>query len=198
MAMGRELREARRSLGLRQADVTRAARVSRGWVSKVELGMAPEVGIRMLSTLLAVVGLDLSMRAYPGGSPLRDEGHRQLLERFRALLPADSAWKTEVPLPIPGDQRAWDATTELWRLRVGIEAETGPSDLQALERRLALKVRDGGVDRLILVLADTRANRKLIRDAGAALRSLFPVQGAPALVAIRSKGDPGCHLVVLA
>ena len=49
----------------------------------------------------------------------------------RALLPADSAWKTEVPLPIPGDQRAWDATTELWRLRVGIEAETGPSDLQA-------------------------------------------------------------------
>ena len=131
MAMGRELREARRSLGLRQADVARAARVSRGWVSKVELGMAPEVGIRMLSTLLAVVGLDLSMRAYPGGSPLRDEGHRQLLERFRALLPADSAWKTEVPLPIPGDQRAWDATTERWRLRVGIEAETGPSDLQA-------------------------------------------------------------------
>ena len=103
-----------------------------------------------------------------------------------------------MPLPIPGDQRAWDATTELWRLRVGIEAETGPSDLQALERRLALKVRDGGVDRLILVLADTRANRKLIRDAGAALRSLFPVQGAPALVAIRSKGDPGCHLLVLA
>jgi hypothetical protein len=151
----------------------------------------------MLSILLAVVGLDLSLRAYPGGSPLRDEGHRQLLARFRALLPLSASWRTEVPLPTPGDQRAWDATTDLWGMRVGIEAEMRPTDLQALERRLGLKLRDGGVDRLILVLADSRANRRLIRTVGEGLRSSFPLQGAAANAAIRSVADTRCNLLVL-
>jgi transcriptional regulator with XRE-family HTH domain len=157
--MGRELRAARRGLGLRQVDVASAAGVTRGWVSKVELGNVTDIGVRTLAVLAAVVGLDLRVRAYPGGAPYRDEGHRAPLARFRALLPAGAPWRTEVPLPIAGDQRAWDAMTTLWSLRVGIEAEMRPSDLQALQRKLALKVRDGGVDRLILVLADTKANR---------------------------------------
>ena len=36
--MGRELRAARRGLGLRQVDVAGAAGVTRSWASKVELG----------------------------------------------------------------------------------------------------------------------------------------------------------------
>ena len=196
--LGRALREARRALGLRQADVARAAGVSRAWVSRIELGQAPEVGIRMLSILLAIVGLDLSLRAYPGASPLRDEGHRQLLERFRRLLPTGAPWSTEVPLPLPGDQRAWDAMTGLWGLRVGIEAEMRPLDLQALERRLELKARDGGADRLILVLSDSRANRRLIRLSQPSMRTRFPLQGAAAIGAMRSAVDPGCNLLVLA
>jgi transcriptional regulator with XRE-family HTH domain len=112
--LGAELRDARRALGLRQSDVAKAAGISASWVSRIEVGSAPEVGFRLLSVVLAVVGLDLSARAYPGGSPLRDEGHRQLLGRFRALLPAGAGWRTEVPLPLQGDQRAWDAQTDLW------------------------------------------------------------------------------------
>ena len=195
--MGRELRDARRALGLRQADVARAADVSRAWVSEIELGRAREVGLRTLSILLAVVGLDLSLRAYPGGSPLRDEGHRALLERFRGLLPEGAPWRTEVPFALPGDQRAWDAMTRLWGLRVGIEAEMRPTDLQALERRLELKARDGGADRLILVLADSRPNRRLVRLGGPSMATRFPLQGAAAIRALRSRDDPRGNLLVL-
>ena len=147
--LGRELREARRALGLRQIDVARAAGVSPSWISRIERGVASEVGLRLLSVILAIVGLDLAVRAFPGASPLRDQGHRDVLSRFRALLPVGAPWRSEVPLPIPGDQRAWDAMTELWGRRVGVEAETGPTDLQALERRTMLKARDGDIDRVI-------------------------------------------------
>ena len=39
--------------------------------------------------------------------------------------------------------------------RAGVEAETRLRDLQALDRRLALKERDGGMDRLILLVLDS-------------------------------------------
>ena len=198
MELGRELREARRARGLRQADVARAAAVSVSWVSAIELGRAADVGLRRLSQVLAVVGLDLVARAYPGGDALRDEGHRLLLARFRALLPANAVWRTEVPFAASRDQRAWDAVTELWELRVGIEAETRPTDLQSLERRLLLKARDGGASRLILVLADSRHNRSLLRVAGEGLRATFPLQGRSGMDALLGPRDPGCNLLVLA
>jgi transcriptional regulator with XRE-family HTH domain len=195
--LGRELREARRASGLRQIDVGHAASISPSWVSRIERGLAPDVSLRLLFILLAVVGLDLSVRAYAGGQPLRDEAHRRLLERIRHVLPKHVAWRTEVPLPIPGDPRAWDALAGLWGLRAAIEAELRPTDLQALERRLALKLRDGAADRLILVLADTKSNRHLLRLAGESLRATFPLQGNAALKAIQSAQDPGCNLLLL-
>jgi hypothetical protein len=96
-----------------------------------------------------------------------------------------------------GDQRAWDAMTELWRLRVGVEAELRPTDLQALLRRISLKKRDGLVDRVVLALADTRHNRALMRLAGDSLRDAFPIQGRAARQALRSASDPGADLLVL-
>jgi len=103
--LGRELREARRGAGLREADVARIAGMSSSWVSQVERGTAADVSFRLLGVLLAIVGLGLSARAYPGGSPLRDAGHHDLLGRFRGLLPPVAPWRTAVPLPGLGDQR---------------------------------------------------------------------------------------------
>lgn len=37
-------------------------------------------------------------------------------------------------------------------------------DIQALERRLALKRRDDPVESFLLVIADTRGNRRVLRD----------------------------------
>ena len=101
-------------------------------------------------------------------------------------------------MPIPGDPRAWDALTGLWGLRVGVEAETAPTDFQALERRIMLKAPDSGIERVVLVLADSKRDRALLRSEGASLRANFPLQGRAALAAIRSRVDPRCNLIVLA
>jgi hypothetical protein len=68
--------------------------------------------------------------------------------------------------------------------RIGVEAETRPRDGQELERRMALKRRDGGVDALILLLADTRSNRALVKERAASLLSAFPVSQPVALTAL--------------
>ena len=73
------------------------------------------------------------------------------------------------PLPFAGDLRAWDALIRGSGWRCGVEAETRPRDLQALERRLALKLRDGAVDMLVLLLLDSRYNRALVRERADAL-----------------------------
>jgi transcriptional regulator with XRE-family HTH domain len=191
--LGRELRMARLGAGLRQADVARAAGVSRSWISQLELGKVDEVGFQ----LLTVVGLDLRARAYLGPDPLRDAPQRQVLARLTSLLPVGAPLRTEVPFPLAGDQRAWDAMTRLWGLRVGIEVETRVTDWQAKERQLMLKRRDGGVDRLILVLADTRHNRTVVRTIGLELRRAFPIQGRTARAALRSAVDPGGDLLIV-
>jgi transcriptional regulator with XRE-family HTH domain len=197
VGLGRELREARIAAGLRQEDVARAAGVSRAWVSQIERGLVAEVGIRLLAILLATVGLDLSARAYPASDPIRDAGQWKLLSRFRRLLPEGAPWRTEVPFPRGGDLRSWDAFTRLWGARVGIEAEMRLTDWQATERRLMQKLRDGGVDSLILVLSETRHNRLAVRSLEAELQTAFPLQGRAAKAALRKETDPGCNLLVL-
>ncbi|OGO53957.1 MAG: hypothetical protein A2V85_00155 [Chloroflexi bacterium RBG_16_72_14] len=73
-----------------------------------------------------------------------------------------------------------------------------PNDLQALERRLALKQRDGGVEHVILVLPDTLDNRRLVRAHEAALRARFPLPGAAAMALLAAGQEPtGDALLVL-
>jgi transcriptional regulator with XRE-family HTH domain len=195
--LGRELRMARLGAGLRQVDVARAAGTSRSWISQLERGRVDEVGFRLLTVILAVVGLELRARAYPGSDPLRDAPQRAVLARMMRLLPDGALLRTEVPLPLAGDQRAWDAMTRLWGLRVGIEVETRVTDWQPKERQLMLKRRDGAVDRMILVLADTRHNRAVMRLSGLELRRAFPVQGRAARAALRATVDPGGDLLIV-
>jgi hypothetical protein len=95
------------------------------------------------------------------------------------------------------DLRTWDARTRLWGYEVGVEAETRVTDGQALERRLSLKLRDGGVDRLIVVVADTRHNRTVLRALASELNGLLPIQGRAAVEALHSDADPGGNLLIL-
>lgn len=182
-AAAREIREARRGRGLSMRAVGRAVRRSESWVSRLERGLIPNVGVDLLARVSAVIGLDLSLRLYPGGQPLRDARHAALLRRLRAHLHPDLGWRLEVPLPDPRDQRAWDATIKgraaAWRF--GVEAETYPTDGQALARRLALKSRDGAVDGVILLLPDTRQTRAFRREFAGLLATDFPIAGAEAL-----------------
>lgn len=196
--MGREIREARLDHALSQTDVARAARTSRTQVSRIELGQAPRATVVELARLLAVVGLELSARAYPAGPPIKDAAHLRLMARFRARVAPSVAWRFEVPVGKTGDQRAWDAVMLVGAVEIGVEAETRPRDLQALQRRLALKLRDDpGISQVVLLLANTRSNRSLAREHGDALRADLPLAAQDLLTALAEGRDPGGSGMVL-
>jgi transcriptional regulator with XRE-family HTH domain len=179
--LGRELRAARRDRGLSQEAVGRAVGVSGVTVGRIERDLAPRASVVLVARLLEAVGLELSARAFPGGRPIRDDAQLTLLERFRLKLHRSLRWQTEAPLPIVGDQRAWDGLIVGDGWRIGVEAETAPHDAQALVRRLALKARDGRVDGVILVLPRTRRARDFVRDGSATLAPSFPGSGTRTL-----------------
>jgi transcriptional regulator with XRE-family HTH domain len=194
---GREVRRARLELDLSQA--TAAASIGRSgsaW-SRLERGDAPAIPLVDLFRAAAVVGLDLRISAYPGGQPLRDAAHLALLERLRVRLGPAVRWQTEVPLPMRGDRRAWDAVARVPAVRVGIEAETRGRDAQTLQRRIGLKRRDGGVDHVILLLADTRHNRRFLRSAGAGFLADFPLPASTVLARLSAGQDPEGSAVIL-
>lgn len=195
--LARELRQARRDRGLSQDVVAQAAGVTRGWVSKVERGLARDLTFSQASKLLAVTGLRLWARAYPDGRPVRDAAHLALLDRFRRYLHPSLRWATEVPVPVPGDLRAWDAQVRSPRWTVGVEAETRPRDVQALKRRLQGKARDSAVDGVVLVLLDSRHNRDFVRLDADGLAESFPVPGARALDLLAAGVMPGSAIVLL-
>ena len=193
----REFRAARLDRGLSQASVASALGVDRSLISRIERGGLDDLGLIAASELLAVVGLELSVRAYPSGGPLRDAAQQALLERLRSRIHRTLDWATEVALPLVGDLRAWDALIRGRDWRCGVEAETRPRDLQALERRLALKMRDGAVDMLVLLLLDSRYNRALVREHADALHERFPIPGARALELLGAGVSPGGSALIL-
>ena len=109
MVVGEDIRRARISGGLSLRAVGAAADVDHVQLWRFEHGVAGALRLDRISAVGAVVGLDVRLKAYPGGDPIRDAGQARLLERLRRELHPSLRWRTEVPLPIPGDLRAWDA-----------------------------------------------------------------------------------------
>jgi transcriptional regulator with XRE-family HTH domain len=170
MAIGADLKTARRMAGRSQRDVGRAAGMSYSQVGRIERASLPTVSVHQLARFGAVVGLDVRVRGYPGREPLRDAAQLALLQRLRGRLSSSLSVRTEVPLPIDGDFRAWDAVIAGFvplADALHVEGETRLYDAQAQLRRIALKARDGGVDAVLLVVADTRANRAAVHAAWA-------------------------------
>jgi len=115
-----------------------------------------------LAEVAAVLGLELAASLHPDGDPVRDRGHLAVLERLRARVPAPLRWQAEVPVPLAGDRRSGDAVISGGGGQVLVEAETRLHDIQALERRVRAKARDLGIQRVVLLIADTRHNRRVI------------------------------------
>ena len=191
--LGDELRRARRSAGLSLDSVGRSCRLSGSQVSRIEKGSVRQPSLEELTCIAATVGLDLVLRTYPRGDPIRDAGHARLLSRFRDELHSGLTWRTEVPLPIAGDLRAWDAVIGGSGWQVPVEAETVVDDIQALDRKLALKLRDGGFDHVVLLLADTPRNRA----ASPHLQRTMPLDTRTVLAALRQGMDPGASGLVI-
>ncbi len=156
------------------------------------------MSILAVARILAVLGMELSARAYPAGQPIRDAAHRALLDRLRARLGPGTKWTYERPIGGEGDQRAWDGKIAGQDIRVGVEAETRVGDIQALQRRIALKLRDDAeTDHALLLLANTRHNRTVVRENLEALRADFPVDGELAVQSMAADRSPGGHSIVL-
>ncbi len=188
--IGEEFRETRISGGLSQDQVADAAGISQQELSRIERGEAPWVTYETLVLIAAVLGLDLPLRTYPVSGPVRDAAQLKLLAKFRALLPAGLSWRTEVPLQIERDLRAWDAVVGGRGWQLPVDAETRLRDVQALARREALKRRDDAAETMILLIADTRHNRQVVRLAKPDLVADFPMPGAAVLAALSKAERP--------
>lgn len=191
-----DLEFARRGSGLSLDAVGDACGVSGSTAARAEGGATHNPDLRALAAMAAVVGLELRLRAFPAGDPIRDAGSQRLLARLRARLYRELAWSTEVPLPVFGDLRAWDAMIRATDWHLAVEAETVIEDIQAVERRMALKQRDGHIDHVLLLVADTRRNRRALASAPAA----FPGFSRDARRLLRDIGrgiDPGTSGVLL-
>lgn len=195
--LGEEIRVARMGAGVPLRTAAEAAGMSHTQFGRIERGLVPRLTFDQACRAGLAVGLRVGARSFPTGDPVRDAGQLRLLERFVALLPALARVDREAVLPIPGDLRAWDALVSLDGRRAGCEAETRLRDIQALERRLGAKLRDGGVDVLILVVSDTAYNRTVLDDHREALRALLPVDGLDIRRALRNGRLPARNGLIL-
>lgn len=182
---------ARRGAGLSLREVGRLLHVSHDRIARAEQALPGALTIDLAARMAAVTGLQLSVSLHPDGDPVRDAAHLALLERFLRRLPTTVRWRTEVPIPIAGDRRSVDGVIDGHTWQAMVEAETRIDDIQAVERRVSAKQRDTGIDRAILLLSDTRHNRRVLADVPA-LGSRFPLSTRACLAALRA-GRPPTH-----
>jgi transcriptional regulator with XRE-family HTH domain len=199
---GEELRRFRMAAGLSTRQLAGTVGISHTQVRRIEAGVAPHIDLDLLSRIASALGAELSIGVHPIGPPVRDKAHVALLERFAARLGPDVTWQTEVPIPLPGDLRSADgvvgirATAPAWNLEAIVEAETRLHDVQETERKLRAKQRDLGTPRAILLVADTRHNRRVIA-AIPEIQRQFPVGTRSCLAALKAGRDPGADCLVI-
>lgn len=189
------LRGARLAAGLSQNLVATGLHCSRQLVGHVESGRVADPSLVLLSRYAAVVSLEVSLRAFPAGSPMRDAGQLALLARFRATIGAQ--WQVRTEVPVGGSRRAFDAVISIGRARVAVECVTRLTDAQAQVRAALLKVDAAGIRVVIVVLADTRWNRVAVRHAAPTLDPAFPLRRRALLHSLRVGEVPAGNGVLL-
>jgi transcriptional regulator with XRE-family HTH domain len=195
--MAREIREARLGGGASLRIAAGRVGISHAQLGRIERGVVSGLSISQLSRACAAVGLQLLVRALPGSGAALDAGQLALIGRLRAVMPPSVRARTEVPLPIPGDRRAWDVVVEVSPNDLPIEAETRLRDIQALERRTALKRRDSGYQKIVLLVSDTANNRRMLELHRQHLRASFPLDTRAVLAALRRGHTPSASGIVI-
>jgi transcriptional regulator with XRE-family HTH domain len=198
LALGSEFETARRGIGVSQEHVAAASRVSRPRYSKIENGRMPTLQVVEVARIASVLGLASSFRLFPAGPPIRDAGQARRLAGFLANARPPLKTRTEVPLPaLPDHQelRAWDAIIDGAGERTSIELEMRLHDAQAVERRVALKRRDDPTDHFLLLIADTRHNRRVLAELPDLFGDLSRLPKAVTIRALQAGRHPGSGLV---
>ncbi len=196
-----EIRTARLANGLSQQDVAEAARISRQAYSRIERATDRQLTVLTASRIAAVLGLNVSIRLFPTDAPIRDIGQTKRLAELLAHVASPLRYRTDVPLPRNGERpeyRAWDALVWGRGERTAIELETRLYDIQAQLRAIHLKQRDDLPDHLLLVVADTPRNRRVLAEfADGLLPDLPRLRTANVLKMLHSGAHPPTGLIVL-
>jgi hypothetical protein len=93
--------------------------------------------------------------------------------------------------------RAWDGVGDLPGCACAFELVRRFHDCQAQLRAFELKRRDGSVDRLVVVVMATHANRRALRAARDVVAASFPLTTRQVMAALNAGRDPGADGVVL-
>jgi transcriptional regulator with XRE-family HTH domain len=194
---GRELRLARHNAGLTMRQVGERVAGSKSKISRIERGRSPRVSLEDLVLVAAVVGLRPSLKFWPNSRPLRDAGQVELLAALTERMHPSWQHRHEVPMPRAGDLRAADQVSSIPGCRVMVEAFRRFADYQAQTRGAREKLRDLGADRLLILIEDTRVNRRALDAVGPELRRSFPVPPRAMLAALAAGLDPGGDGIVL-
>ena len=196
--MASELRDARLAAGVSQATVARRAGISRSTLSRMERDALGDPTFTTVCRVARSLGLAPSVRFFPAGVPVRDAPQLALLARFSAVLGSPLSLKREVALPGDRDTRAWDAMITGASEPGFVEAESHLRDVQAFERRVALKLRDDPRARVVLlVLTRSAHHRAVLAVHRESLRGMFPLDGPAVLRALRAGRVPPLSGIVL-
>jgi len=198
----RELRDARLVAGLSQSALARELNLDPSNVWRLEARGLADIGVVRLSEIASVLGYEVSVGLHPVGDPVRDKGQLACGRRFNALL--SDRWRVtdETLLPAAGEQRAWDKLLRLVdvtpRYLVGVDIESRVWDVQAIVRRTRGRERDGQVDHILIVLADTAHNRRVVDELRVSLGPDYATGPRRIMAALRT-GEwlPGSGVILV-
>lgn len=120
-----------------------------------------------------------------------------MLGRLRGQLPPTVRVRIEVPLPIPGDRRAWDVVLDLAPDPMPMEIEARLRDIQGLGRRITLKLRDSALEHALLLVSDTVHNRRVLTAYREELRTLLPLDTRQVMTALRAGRTPAASGILV-
>lgn len=194
VSVGLRVRALRMHKRLRQQDVARLARVSRGLVSKVERGLLGNVQLGEVERIVSALGGSLDLRVRWHGEQLDrllDEAHARIVEVVVALLRA-AGWEVVVEASFSqwGERGSIDvlAYHRATRFLLVIEVKSVVPDSQAMlydldrKTRLARDVAESrgwvvaAVSRL-LVIGDSATSRRRVERLSATFDAAFPLRG---------------------
>jgi transcriptional regulator with XRE-family HTH domain len=206
--VGRVVREVRIRRGWRQRDLAAAASVSQALISRIELGQLERVSLARLRAVGVALDISLSIDAWWRAGEmdrLVDRGHAALVEYVVGQL-HDQGWLTRVEVTFnnfgergAADIVAWHPAT---RTLLIVEVKTRVGDVQATTSTFGRKVRllpevlrreerwDALEVARLLVIADTQANRAVVRDHQRTFDSIWPERTSATRRWIRRRTTP--------
>jgi transcriptional regulator with XRE-family HTH domain len=195
--VGADLRDARLRAGLTLREVGDAIDLAPSAVLRVERGRLPGPRPAKLVAHAAAVGMRARIRVFPDGEPIRDAAQVAMIQAFRRRLTAGLRLRLEVPATDdPADRRAFDALLALPGGGCALEFVTRLTDCRAQLRQLHLKMRDGAVQRMVLIVRDTRHNRRALALVADLLADTSPLRTRSAMAALTAARLPEANGIV--